>query len=61
MKPVNYAAKAAHFQELAARAAYHAAACEAAGFMPEAEAWNERAARYDLQAANYTMAARRAA
>lgn len=61
MKPVNYAAKAAHFQELAARAAYQAAACQAAGFTPEAEAWAERAARYDMQADNYTVAARRAA
>lgn len=61
MKSVNYAAKAAHYQELAARAAYQAAACQASGFVPEAEEWADRAARYDAQAASYTVAARRAA
>lgn len=59
MKPVNYHAKAEHFAELAARAAYNAAYASNAS---DAEAWNERgAARYDASAAHYRTAARKAA
>jgi hypothetical protein len=58
VKPVNYSAKAEHFAELAARAAYQAATCLNG---PDAEAWAERAARYDGQAAHYRNAARKAA
>lgn len=58
MRAPNYAAKAEHFAELAARAAYQAATCPNKA---DAEAWAERAARYDGQAANYRMAARKAA
>ena len=57
MKPINYSSKAAHFAELAGRAAYNAATCLPA----DREAWEERAARYDGQAAAYRMAARKAA
>lgn len=58
MRGINYSAKAEHFAELAARAAYRAATCPEG---PDADAWAERAARYDEQAAAYTMAARKAA
>lgn len=61
MRPINNLAKADHFADLAARAAYQAAACQASGFTAEADEWNERAARYDMQAASYRVAARRAA
>jgi hypothetical protein len=61
MRAINYTAKAAHFADLAARAAYQAATCQAAGFDAEADHWGERSARYDVQAANYREAARRAA
>jgi len=51
-------AKAEHFDTLASRAAYQAATalCEA-----DRDAWDERAARYDAQAAHYRNAARKAA
>lgn len=58
MKPINFAAKAEHFAELAARAAYNAAYALCAA---DAEAWAERAARYDASAAHYRTAARKAA
>ncbi|MBP53137.1 MAG: hypothetical protein CMG88_03655 [Marinobacter sp.] len=55
---INYHAKAEHFAELASRAAFAAATalCTA-----DREAWEERAARYDGQAAHYRNAARKAA
>lgn len=58
MKTINYHAKAEHFATLASRAAFNAAtaACPA-----DAEQWEERAARYDGQAAAYRNAARKAA
>lgn len=58
MRTINYHAKAEHFAELASRAAYAAAMslCPA-----DAEQWEERAARYDAQAAAYRSAARKAA
>lgn len=61
MRPVNYLAKADHFAELAARAAYRAALCRADGFGPEADEWESRAAEYDSRAASYRVAARKAA
>ena len=58
MNGINFHAKAEHFATLASRAAYSAATalCEA-----DREAWEERAARYDGQAAHYRNAARKAA
>lgn len=58
MRTVNYHAKADHFATLASRAAFAAATalCE-----HDREAWDERAARYDAQAAHYRTAARKAA
>lgn len=61
MRAINYHAKAEHFAELASRAAYNAAAARSAGFAADAEAWDERAARYDGQAAACRVAARKAA
>lgn len=58
MRPINYNAKAEHFAELAARAAIRAAY---ASLPADREQWDERAARYDEQAAHYHNAARRAA
>lgn len=58
MRGPDYSAKAEHFAELAARAAYRAATCPEG---PDRDAWEERAARYDGQAANYRNAARKAA
>lgn len=58
MNGINYHAKAEHFATLAARAAYRAAVslCPA-----DREQWEDRAARYDGQAADYRNAARKAA
>lgn len=61
MNAINYQAKAEHFAELASRAAYNAATCRAAGLQSDADAWEERAARYDSDAAAYRLSARRAA
>lgn len=61
MRPINYLAKADHFAELAARAAYRAALCQFDGLAAEAEAWETRAADYDARAASYRNAARKAA
>ena len=61
MNGINYQAKAEHFAELASRAAYNAATCRAAGLQSDADAWEERAARYDGNAAAYRLSARRAA
>lgn len=61
MNAINYQAKAEHFAELASRAAYQAAVCRAAGLQSDADAWEERAARYDGSAAAYRLSARRAA
>lgn len=58
MKPINYHDKAEHFATLASRAAFNAATALNAA---DAEAWAERAARYDGQAAAYLSAARKAA
>lgn len=58
MRPVNYAAKAEHFAELAARAAVRAAYADRDA---DREQWAERAALYDGQAARYRHAARKAA
>lgn len=58
MKPINYLAKVEHFAELAARAAFNAATATNAS---DREAWEERAARYDANAAAYRTAARKAA
>lgn len=58
MRVINYHAKAEHFEELASRAAYSAAV---AGCADDRDAWEERAARYDSQAAHYRTAARKAA
>lgn len=58
MKTINYPAKAEHFATLASRAAYNAATAPSTA---DAEAWAERAARYDGQAAAYRHAARKAA
>lgn len=58
MNVINYHAKAEHFAELAARAAYNAAT---AGCPDDREQWEERAARYDIRAAEYRNAARKAA
>lgn len=58
VSPINFHAKAEHFAELAARAAFNAATALSAS---DAEQWDERAARYDGQAAAYRMAARKAA
>lgn len=58
MKTINYHTKAEHFAELASRAAYSAAMA----LCPyDRDMWEERAARYDAQAAIYRMAARKAA
>lgn len=58
MRTINYLAKAEHFAELASRAAYSAALA----LCPhDREAWEERAARYDAQAAACRVAARKAA
>ena len=51
-------AKAEHFETLASRAAYQAATCPNKA---DADAWDERAARYDESAATYRHAARVAA
>lgn len=58
MKAINWTAKAEHFETLAARAAFNAAVSISAS---DAEAWNDRAARYDAAAADYRNAARKAA
>lgn len=58
MKTINYHAKAEHFAELASRAAFNAATSVCPG---DREQWEERAARYDAQAAAYRTAARKAA
>ena len=58
MKSINYHAKAEHFATLAARAAYNAAYALSPA---DADQWNERAARYDGQAAACRTAARKAA
>lgn len=58
MKAINYSAKAEHFAELASRAAIRAAYSDCPG---DREQWEERAARYDAQAASYLNAARKAA
>ena len=50
--------KADHFAGLASRAAYQAATCPHKG---DREQWEDRAARYDASAAQYRLAARRAA
>lgn len=58
MNGINYLSKAEHFATLASRAAY----CAAVAVSPaDREAWEERAARYDGQAAHYRNAARKAA
>lgn len=58
MRAINYHAKADHFATLASRAAY----CAATSHCPaDREQWEERAARYDGQAADYRNAARKAA
>ena len=58
MRAINFNAKAEHFATLASRAAY----CAAVSVSPaDREAWEERAARYDGQAAHYRNAARKAA
>lgn len=57
MKTINYHAKAEHFATLASRAAFAAATSPC----PDTrEQWEERAARYDGQAAAYRSAARKA-
>jgi hypothetical protein len=54
MKTINYHAKAEHFATLASRAAFAAATSPC----PDTrEQWEERAARYDGQAAAYRNAA----
>lgn len=58
MKAINHRAKAEHFATLASRAAFAAAVATCPA---DRDAWEERAARYDAQAAAYTMAARKAA
>lgn len=58
MNGINYQAKAEHFATLASRAAYNAATALCAH---DRDAWDERAARYDGQAAHYRTAARKAA
>lgn len=58
MRAPNYAAKADHFAELAARAAIRAAYARNEA---DREQWAERAALYDGQAARYIHAARKAA
>lgn len=58
MNGINYHAKAEHFADLASRAAYSAAVAFCDG---DREQWEERAARYDAQAAHYRNAARKAA
>lgn len=58
MKPINYHAKAEHYADMASRAAF-AGAC--ATSPADRDAWEERAARYDALAAEYRMAARKAA
>lgn len=58
VSPINYHAKAEHFATLAARAAFNAATALSAA---DAEQWDERAARYDAQAAACRTAARKAA
>lgn len=58
MNGINYLAKAEHFATLASRAAFAAAV----SICPDTrEQWEERAARYDGQAAAYRNAARKAA
>lgn len=58
MRTINYHAKAEHFADLAARAAYRAATA----LCPfDREQWQDRADRYDGQAANYRNVARKAA
>lgn len=54
----SHLAKAEHFAELAARAAFAAATTPCTDTR---EAWLDRAARYDGQAAHYRNAARKAA
>lgn len=58
MKSVNYHAKAEHFATLASRAAYNAAVAPCPN---DRAAWEERAARYDGQAAACRSMARKAA
>lgn len=58
MRTINFHAKAEHFAELASRAAYSAAMALCPN---DRESWEERAARYDAQAAAYRTAARKAA
>lgn len=58
MRTINFHAKAEHFATLASRAAFAAAV----SICPDTrEQWEERAARYDAQAAAYRTAARKAA
>ena len=54
----HYAAKLSHFEELASRAAYQAATSINAA---DREAWDERAARYDVRADEYRAAFAKAA
>jgi hypothetical protein len=58
MRTIDYRAKAEHFADLASRAAYNAAYALCAG---DREQWEDRAARYDAQAAACLSAARKAA
>lgn len=58
MNGINYRAKADHYATLAARAAYAGAV---AASPADREAWEERAARYDAQAAAALSMARKAA
>jgi hypothetical protein len=58
VKTINYHAKAEHFATLAGRAAFNAATSPNPF---DREQWEERAARYDGQAAAYLSAARKAA
>lgn len=58
MKTINYHAKAEYFATLASRAAFNAATSLCPS---DREQWEERAARYDGQAAAYLSAARKAA
>lgn len=58
MNVTQILAKAAHFDELASRAAYQAATCPCPH---DAAQWEDRANRYDARAIEYRTAARRAA
>lgn len=55
---IDYHAKVTHFEELAARAAFQAATAISAH---DRDQWEERAAQYDARAADYRLAARKAA